>query len=320
MTDPRVSVLLTSFNREKYLPASIESVLAQQFQDFELVIVDDHSSDHSAEIAYSYARQDSRIRVLVNDRNLGDYPNRNRAASFAKGEYIKFHDSDDLMYPHCLAVMVPLMDAEPSAAFGLSLPRRFPGGPAPMLLTPRQSYQREFFGSGMFGGAPSNAIFRRLEFDRLGGFPNVGNASDDLFWLHACARVNVLALPADLFWIRTHARQSSRGHAAARDYTIVVGAAWSAVNSPHCPLDAAERERARSVVAFRLVKEIARDVASRRLDLASLRYRRAGINPLQILRYARPPKLSFIAGTPLDAEGDYIVPRWTAPNNAKDES
>jgi glycosyltransferase involved in cell wall biosynthesis len=103
MSAPTVSVLMTAYNRERYIASSIDSVLAQTFDDFELVIVDDGSSDGTVEIARRFARQDRRVRVEVNDRNLGDYPNRNRAAALARGTLLKYHDSDDLLYPHCLA-------------------------------------------------------------------------------------------------------------------------------------------------------------------------------------------------------------------------
>jgi glycosyltransferase involved in cell wall biosynthesis len=71
---PKVSVLTTVYNREKYLAACIESVLASTFQDWELIVVDDQSADNSVAIARSYAVKDQRIRVFVNETNLGDYP------------------------------------------------------------------------------------------------------------------------------------------------------------------------------------------------------------------------------------------------------
>ena len=100
------------------------------------------------------------------------------------------------------------MIAHPGAAFGLSPARYWPGGPCPMLISPRMSYQREFLGSGMFNAGPAGAIFRTQAFHELGGFADRGAASDYVFWLHACARVPVLLLPADLFWYRTHAGRS----------------------------------------------------------------------------------------------------------------
>src|SRR5207249_1862174 len=108
------------------------------------------STDGTRDIAQEYGRLDSRVRVTVNERNLGDYGNRNHAATLVGAPIFKYHDSDDLMYPHCLDVMVSMLLAEPRAGFGLSKGSVWPGGPCPMLLTPRMAYQREYFGQGMF--------------------------------------------------------------------------------------------------------------------------------------------------------------------------
>ena len=163
---PRVSVLMTAYNREEFIAEAIESVLAQTFTDFELIIVDDGSKDRTVEIARNYAARDSRIQVVVNERNLGQFPNRNYAASLATGEFVKYHDSDDVMYPHCLQVTVPLLTAYPEAAFALSPGGLdWTGGPYPMLLTPRMAYQREFLGSGLFYVGPACALFRAERFD-----------------------------------------------------------------------------------------------------------------------------------------------------------
>src|SRR5260370_37746092 len=93
---PLVSVLMTAYNREKYIAQAIESVLASTYTNFELIIVDDRSTDYSVEIARGYERKDKRVRVHVNEKNLGDYPNRNKAASYAVGKYIRYLDSDDV--------------------------------------------------------------------------------------------------------------------------------------------------------------------------------------------------------------------------------
>ena len=102
MHAPTVSVLMTSYNHEQYIGAAIESVLASTFADFELIVVDDCSLDQTAALAHQYARTDRRIHVVTNDKNLGDYPNRNQAASYATGTYLKYLDADDLLYPHSL--------------------------------------------------------------------------------------------------------------------------------------------------------------------------------------------------------------------------
>jgi hypothetical protein len=307
-TAPLVSVLMTAYNRERYIAASIDSVLAQTFGDFELLVVDDRSTDATPDVARSYARRDPRVRVVVNDRNLGDYGNRNHAARLARGTLLKYHDSDDLMYRHCLATMAAPMVAYPEAAFGLSSGRYWPGGPCPMMLTPRLAYQREFLGSSMFNAGPAGAIFRAETFRALGGFPDAGPASDYVFWLHACARVPVLLLPADTFWYREHAEQEIRRPAAALRYAQSVRDTWAALAAPECPLTADEREQARRNVLWTHLKAIRRDLRARRFALARGRLV-AGPTPAEWLRYLRRPRRDRLAGTPRDAQGDYVLPR-----------
>ena len=161
MSQPRVSVLTTVFNREKYLPACIESVLASSFQEWELIIVDDQSRDQSVEIARRYAKNDPRIRVFVNEKNLGDYPNRNKASSYARGEYLKFLDADDLIYPHGLEIMVKTMDQFPEAVLGISQEVEEDRQPFPFILEPAESFRREFLKRGVLRLGPTGTIIRR---------------------------------------------------------------------------------------------------------------------------------------------------------------
>src|SRR5688500_8935929 len=236
---------MTCHSRASYIGGAIESVLAQTFTDFELIIVDDRSSDDSMRIAREYAALDSRVRIHINDERLGDYPNRNRAASLATGEYLRYADSDDIQYPHCLEVLVALMDAAPDALFALGGSRAWPGGPVPMLLSPRQAYQREFLGSGMFQIGPGGALLRRAPFLAEGGFVVTSSVlSDYICWLRLCARFPVLLAPADLFWYRTHGGQELQRPAymydAAQSGIVVVNALRDAA----CPLAAEEREQA----------------------------------------------------------------------------
>lgn len=305
---PAVSVLMTAFNRERYVGAAIESVLAQTFADFELIVVDDASTDATAEIARGHARRDPRVRVHVNARNLGDYGNRNHAASLARGRFLKYHDSDDVMYAHCLATVVPLLDAEPRAGFALSAGGYWPGGPCPVLSTPRLSYQREFLGHGLFMCGPASALFRADVFAALGGFEDVGAASDYVFWLKACARHPALLVPGDLFWYRQHAGQEIGSPRAARDYAEIPRRAWDALRDPACPLDDEEREQARRNQVFLVAKLVGRSLRARQWSMAVHRVRRAGLTAADWARYLRRPRRTPLAGTPLTPDGDFVVP------------
>ncbi|MEJ0081053.1 MAG: glycosyltransferase family A protein [Puia sp.] len=95
---------MTCYNREKYIGEAIESVLASSYSNLELIIVDDHSSDDTVNIGRAYAEKDNRVNVYLNEKNLGDYPNRNKAASYARGEFLKYVDSDDYIYPWGLGI------------------------------------------------------------------------------------------------------------------------------------------------------------------------------------------------------------------------
>jgi glycosyltransferase involved in cell wall biosynthesis len=295
---PRISVLLTSYNREPFIAESIESVLAQTLGDFELIVSDDRSTDGTVDIVSGYARRDTRIRFSINEKNLGQFDNRRHAASLASGRFLKYHDSDDVMYPHCLAAMVEPLDAEPRAAFALSASGFWPGGQCPMLLTPELAYRREYLGSGLFQLGPAAAMFRTQAFRDLGGFPVAGVASDYLFWLKACAAVNVLLVPGDLFYYRVHEGQELVSATAQREYAQASSAAWRMLHSPDCPLRGASLEQAKRNFVYTLARKSFRQ--SRRHQfasaLATLRY--SGIGPAGWLRYLRPPRRTSNAGTP----------------------
>jgi hypothetical protein len=308
---PQVSVLVTSYNRESYLGSCLESVLAQTCQDFELIVVDDGSTDGSVEVARAYERRDPRVRVEINPRNLGDYANRNRAAELARAPFLKYHDSDDLMYPHCLATLLGPLRAEPKAGFALSPGGAWPGGPCPMLSTPLMSYRREFLGLGMFQCGPAGALFRTEVFRSLGGFVDHGAASDYVFWMRACRAVSVLLVPGDLFWYRVHPGQELRSPKAAASYALAHGEAWRALHAPDCPLAGEELEQARRNWAWSLFKHTYRDLQAGRWADVRLRLRHCGLSLSDWLRYLRRAKRQAHAGTPLDAQGDFLIPDWS---------
>jgi glycosyltransferase involved in cell wall biosynthesis len=112
---PKVSVIVPSYNHAKFLRETIDCVLAQTFSDWELVIVDDRSSDDSMAILASYT--DPRIRVSQNERNSGTYPTLNRCLDLSTGEYIAVLDSDDLWAPTKLEKQVAALDKNPEASF-----------------------------------------------------------------------------------------------------------------------------------------------------------------------------------------------------------
>ncbi|HVN40476.1 MAG TPA: glycosyltransferase [Myxococcota bacterium] len=108
---PRVTVLLPVYEGREHLPAAIESILGQSFRDFELLVIDDGSSDGSADVVA--ACHDPRVRCVRNDRNLGVAASLNRGLELARGEIVARMDADDTSLPERLRRQVEFLDANP---------------------------------------------------------------------------------------------------------------------------------------------------------------------------------------------------------------
>jgi glycosyltransferase involved in cell wall biosynthesis len=201
--NPLVSVLMTAYNREKYIAEAIESVLSSTFCDIELIIVDDCSNDKTVEIAKKYQALDARIKIFVNHKNLGDYPNRNKAASHARGKYLKYLDSDDTMSPICLERMVSEMENHPDCAFGIT--SRSLENVA--LHFPIDSFRTHFFERGILDLGPSAVIIRSDIFIKHSGFLELRCVSDFEFWLRLALEYPMIELERDLIFWREHNEQ-----------------------------------------------------------------------------------------------------------------
>lgn len=111
MNDVRVSVIMPIYNEEKYLSKAIDSILAQTYSAWELIIVNDASTDRSEEIVKSYT--DSRIRYLSYEENRGNPYAQNLGMKAARGEYLLALAGDDIAYPNMLSCQVEYLDAHP---------------------------------------------------------------------------------------------------------------------------------------------------------------------------------------------------------------
>ncbi|MDD2734696.1 MAG: glycosyltransferase [Desulfuromonadaceae bacterium] len=111
MITPKVTVLMPVYNGERFLREAVESILNQSFSDFEFIIINDGSSDHSVEIITSY--NDSRINLVHNEKNLGLIATLNRGIALAKGEYIARMDCDDISLPERLSKQIEYLETHP---------------------------------------------------------------------------------------------------------------------------------------------------------------------------------------------------------------
>lgn len=206
MSQPLVSVLITAWNRENYLPETIQSVLESNFQNFEIIVSDDCSADNTVAVANKFAESDSRVKVYRNDKNLGDYNNRNKAASYATGKYLKYLDSDDKIYPDTLEIMVKGMEECPDAAFAFTAAHIHLTRPSlnyPILFTPEESFREHFLNNGFFYSGPSSVIIRKTVFDEFHGFSGRRFMSDLELMFKMALQYPVLMLQPNLVWLRT---------------------------------------------------------------------------------------------------------------------
>ena len=139
---PKVSVILSSYNHERYVAEAIQSVLDQTFEDFELLIYDDGSKDNSADVIRSF--EDPRIRTFLYEENRGPLEASMEAAEAAQGEYVAIHHSDDAWEPDKLEKQVRYLEEHPEVAACFTLVQ-FMDEEGKLYVPPEGSFYREVF-------------------------------------------------------------------------------------------------------------------------------------------------------------------------------
>ena len=109
---PTVSIIVPVYNAEKFLNRCVDSILGQEYRDFELILVDDGSRDMSGSICDAYAKTDERV-VVIHKENSGVSDTRNQGIERAKGTYLQFVDSDDWLTPDATKLMVRAAEEGP---------------------------------------------------------------------------------------------------------------------------------------------------------------------------------------------------------------
>ena len=298
MATPLVSVLTTAYNREKYIAQAIESVLASSFKDFELIIVDDGSTDESVTIAESFRKQDERIRVIrgahsgeVSARNKAlecttITDESNRAASLAKGQYLKYVDSDDYIYPRGLQIMVEMFEPFTQAAVGFCSFAQVSERPYPFQLSPREAYQYSYFNRthSIFSRASLSSIIRRDKFEAVGGFTGKRMVGDFEMWHILAARFPVVLLPDGIVWNREHPAQEMQDFrnrpSDAFTYNRI---SIDYLQRPECPLLPDERKRALKMIRRGQARRILREIAHCRGGTARKLLAQSALKPAQIV-------------------------------------
>ncbi|GAC1593346.1 MAG: hypothetical protein NVS3B8_07050 [Chitinophagaceae bacterium] len=238
MSKPLVSVLVTSYNRENYIAKSIESVLGSTYENFEVIVVDDCSADKTYDIILEFVKKDKRVRGYQNDRNLGQFHNRNYIATLASGEYLKYLDSDDCIYPYGIEIMMYHAMRYPDAGLLISSPELHDTAPFPIELSPQEMYTR-FYLAGRFPSVgPSAMLIKTSSFNSVDGFsiPSfVG--SDTEFILKLAAKFPVIETEPGVIWYRVHEGQEMTKGIKSHEYIIHEYPVYSKLLlAPGCPL------------------------------------------------------------------------------------
>lgn len=240
--NPLVSILMTSYNREKFIAEAIQSVTKSIFEDWELIVCDDCSSDQTVNIAKQAAAGDPRIRIFVNENNLGQFQNRNRIATYAKGKYLKYLDSDDLMYKDSLGIMVQLMEQYPQAGLGLSISAKSTSMLMPGLYDSNTILLNHYLRSGCLLIAPSAIIICANAFRSVGGFASYGMPTDNHMTLKIASRYPVVAMPDDLVFWRRHENQAFNERFLLENIFNNYNLNMDILQSKHCPLNSKDKK------------------------------------------------------------------------------
>jgi glycosyltransferase involved in cell wall biosynthesis len=240
-----VSICVPTYNGAQYIRDCVESALGQSYDNLEIVVVDDHSKDETRSIVEEYAGRDSRVRVFVNEANLGLVSNWNRCVELSRGEWIKFVLQDDFIEPECVAKMVAAPDT--SSAFRVCRRRFLFDGVGPEVEKLYDPYHATWSmekifpglteisakslcnairkcGTVNFIGEPTAVLINRKMFQRFGGFNrNLVQLCDLEYWLRIGVNVGLTYIPETLATFRVHSQSAtSTGRSGAFFRTRVI--------------------------------------------------------------------------------------------------
>ena len=235
-----VSVCIPTYNGEKYLRETLDSVLAQTFKNFELLVIDDNSTDNTMGILREYASKENRIRIVQNETNLGLVNNWNRCVELAHGDWIKFVFQDDIIAPDCIERLLESCkggslfaacrrniifdkDAESLKEYyikyldNITVEKIFHGK---TVISPEmfRSTCLEYLEEN-FIGEPTAVIMHKSIFKKLGFFnPHLIQICDIEFWMRVGIHEGFVYVPKNLATFRVHSDAASFKHKEKHQY------------------------------------------------------------------------------------------------------
>lgn len=243
IVNPKISICIPTYNGEKYLRECLDTVLAQSYENIEIVIVDDKSSDGTVALINEYIKRDTRINFYLNGTNLGLVANWNKCIELSKGEWIKFVFQDDYILPDCLEKILNAAANSDSLvackrtflvdeAADMSTKRYYKdevvtfstlGVPdKPCFIEPERISQMAVDNICMnFIGEPTSIMFKRSLINKVGLFNNNLSQICDLeYCLRIATNYGVTYVPEQLTRFRIHSSSTTSSNLGAKTYIL----------------------------------------------------------------------------------------------------
>ncbi len=221
---PTVSVIIPNYNHEPYLKERIESVLAQDYQDFELILLDDCSTDNSKEIIELYRDNPHVAHVVMNEQNTGNtFVQWERGIHLARGRFIWIAESDDVADQHFLSTLIPLLEADETRVVAYSHSQMIDSNGRPLqqtwhkkgssgdiLVYDGKSFNRSEMLRHCAIYNASMTVFRKSVFKMVpGDYQHFRYQGDWLFWTYVCQQGDVVEVCRQLNRLRRHGNEVS---------------------------------------------------------------------------------------------------------------
>lgn len=222
MADPLISCIVPVYNGERFLAEALDSILGQTYRPLEVIVVDDGSTDATAEIAARYAPQ---VTCLRQD-NRGAASAKNLGVSASRGNLIAFLDADDLWLPGKLERQAAWLGERPGFCLCLT---RFQNFWMPELAAEAQQYRDGPLGQPLSAWQIGTVLASRETFDRAGPFPDVRVGNENMLWFLRAAKAgaNIEVLPEVLMRRRFHdGNDTRRGTAHELELFLPIVRAW----------------------------------------------------------------------------------------------
>ena len=222
--NPKVSVIIPNYNYEKFIAATVESVLSQTYGNIEIIIIDDGSKDNSLEVLKQFG---DKIRV-IEQKNAGVSVARNHGVSLSTGEYIAFLDADDIWLPEKLERQIEKFNSDAEiglvhCSMTLINPKEEPIGEMNNGQEGFVSEEFLLFERGVVVGAGSTALVKRSIFDEVGGFDlRLSTAADWDFCYQVSRKHKIGFVPEPLVLYRMHGT-NMHGNINAMEHDMLLG-------------------------------------------------------------------------------------------------